>query len=134
MFFVFVTLTHNLAPPNTHRYLHSQQVIHRDIKGANVMVDVRGNVKLADFGASKKLQSIKSLMSASHKSVHGTPYWMSPEAINGAHGGHSFKSDIWCVDVAPFHSCIGMLTSVSQTDSVHATSSCTACAFSCVGY
>lgn len=83
-------------------YLHSQKVIHRDIKGANVLADAQGSVKLADFGASKKLQSIKSLMSANQKSVHGTPYWMSPEAINGSNGGHSFKSDVWYV---PFACC-----------------------------
>lgn len=76
-------------------YLHSQKVIHRDIKGANVLADALGSVKLADFGASKKLQSIKSLMSSNQKSVHGTPYWMSPEAINGSNGGHTYKSDIW---------------------------------------
>eukprot|EP00038_Savillea_parva_P027414 m.59481 g.59481 ORF g.59481 m.59481 type:complete len:719 (+) comp7892_c0_seq1:444-2600(+) len=76
-------------------YLHSEKVIHRDIKGANVLADAQGSVKLADFGASKKLQSIKSMMSSNHKSVHGTPYWMSPEAITGTHGGYGFSSDIW---------------------------------------
>ena len=68
--------------------------------GANVLADSAGNIKLADFGASKRLQSIKSMMGG-HKSVHGTPYWMSPEAVNpGASngpgsGGQTFKSDIW---------------------------------------
>lgn len=79
-------------------YLHENKIVHRDIKGANVLADSAGNIKLADFGASKRLQSIKSMMGGGHKSVHGTPYWMSPEAINpGAISGpgHSFKSDIW---------------------------------------
>jgi serine/threonine protein kinase len=81
-------------------YLHENKIVHRDIKGANVLADSAGNVKLADFGASKRLQSIKSMMGGGHKSVHGTPYWMSPEAVNpgasnGPGGAQTFKSDIW---------------------------------------
>jgi len=61
-------------------YLHGKGIIHRDIKGANVLAGADGNIKLADFGSSKLLQkSIKSLHG--HKSTHGTPYWMSPEAV-----------------------------------------------------
>lgn len=73
-------------------YLHSNRIVHRDIKGANVLADASGNVKLADFGASKQMKSVKTLMG--FKSVHGTPYWMSPEAITtGASVGP--PSDIW---------------------------------------
>ena len=39
-------------------YLHSRQIIHRDVKGANLLVDTHGGVKLADFGASKKIEGL----------------------------------------------------------------------------
>lgn len=74
-------------------YLHENRIVHRDIKGANVLADSAGNVKLADFGASKRLQTIKTM--TGFKSVQGTPYWMSPEVING--DGYGRKSDIWSV-------------------------------------
>ncbi|KAG8646186.1 mitogen-activated protein kinase kinase kinase 1 isoform X2 [Manihot esculenta] len=55
------------------RYLHDQDVVHRDIKCANILVDANGSVKLADFGLAKatKLNDIKS--------SKGTAYWMAPE-------------------------------------------------------
>ena len=57
------------------------------------MRDASGNVKLGDFGASKRLQTICT--TAGCKSVTGTPYWMSPEVINGE--GYGRKADIWYV-------------------------------------
>ncbi|XP_036995749.1 mitogen-activated protein kinase kinase kinase 2 isoform X3 [Artibeus jamaicensis] len=75
-------------------YLHSNMIVHRDIKGANILRDSTGNVKLGDFGASKRLQSI-CLSGTGMKSVTGTPYWMSPEVISGE--GYGRKADIWSV-------------------------------------
>ncbi|XP_074627501.1 mitogen-activated protein kinase kinase kinase 2-like isoform X2 [Acropora palmata] len=72
-------------------FLHATLIVHRDIKGANILRDLRGNVKLADFGASKRLQSIRS--KTGFRSMHGTPYWMAPEVINGE--GYGRKADIW---------------------------------------
>ncbi|KAJ0454602.1 putative mitogen-activated protein kinase kinase kinase STE-STE11 family [Helianthus annuus] len=58
-------------------YLHSTKTIHRDIKGANLLVDANGVVKLADFGMAKHLDGHVNL------SLKGSPYWMAPELLQG---------------------------------------------------
>ncbi|KAE9455344.1 hypothetical protein C3L33_12753, partial [Rhododendron williamsianum] len=67
-------------------YLHRNGIMHRDIKGANILVDNKGCIKLADFGASKKVVELATMTGA--KSMKGTPYWMAPEVI--LQTGHSF--------------------------------------------
>lgn len=57
-------------------YLHSMKTIHRDIKGANLLVDSCGVVKLADFGMAKHLTG-----QAADLSLKGSPYWMAPELM-----------------------------------------------------
>ncbi|XP_076823538.1 mitogen-activated protein kinase kinase kinase 2-like [Clavelina lepadiformis] len=71
-------------------YIHEYHIVHRDIKGANVLRDSSGNVKLGDFGAAKRLQTI---VMSSGQTVVGTPYWMSPEVIEGR--GYGRRADIW---------------------------------------
>jgi hypothetical protein len=61
---------------------------HRDIKGANILVDNRGCIELADFGASKKVVKLATISEA--KSMKGTPYWMAPEVIRQM--GHKLAS------------------------------------------
>ena len=73
-------------------YLHSHRIIHRDIKGANILVDHGGVCKLADFGASKRLELITN---AAEQSLRGTPYWMAPEVIKQEPYGR--QADIWSV-------------------------------------
>ncbi|KAG0567805.1 hypothetical protein KC19_7G162400 [Ceratodon purpureus] len=72
-------------------YLHEQGVIHRDIKGANILTTKEGEVKLADFGVATKLTEAD----INTHSVVGTPYWMAPEVIEMS--GVSAASDIWSV-------------------------------------
>ncbi|CAN0897121.1 Mitogen-activated protein kinase kinase kinase ANP1 [Linum grandiflorum] len=74
-------------------YLHNNGIMHRDIKGANILVDNKGCIKLADFGASKQVVELATISGA--KSMKGTPYWMAPEVIRQT--GHSFSADIWSV-------------------------------------
>lgn len=57
-------------------YLHSKKTIHRDIKGANLLVDAYGVVKLADFGMAKHLNG-----QTAYLSLKGSPYWMAPELL-----------------------------------------------------
>lgn len=74
-------------------YLHGQGVVHRDIKGANILVTKDSDVKLADFGVSTKRGT--DAAAASTMDVAGTPYWMAPEIITLS--GCSTVSDIWSV-------------------------------------
>ncbi|CAM6033456.1 unnamed protein product [Sphagnum compactum] len=74
-------------------YLHSNHIMHRDIKGANILVDNKGCIKLADFGASKKVVKLATISEA--KSMKGTPYWMAPEVIRQT--GHNWQADMWSV-------------------------------------
>mmetsp|Transcript_4502 Transcript_4502/g.10849 ORF Transcript_4502/g.10849 Transcript_4502/m.10849 type:complete len:545 (-) Transcript_4502:89-1723(-) len=71
-------------------YLHEQGVIHRDIKGANVLVTRDGHVKLADFGVARLTDEQDKT-----QSVVGTPYWMAPETIEMS--AFTTASDIWSV-------------------------------------
>jgi serine/threonine protein kinase len=63
------------------------------IKGVNILVDNKGCIKLADFGASKKVVKLATISEA--KSMKGTHCWMAPEVIRQT--GHNWQADIWCV-------------------------------------
>uniref|UniRef100_A0A7S1PF67 Protein kinase domain-containing protein n=1 Tax=Percolomonas cosmopolitus TaxID=63605 RepID=A0A7S1PF67_9EUKA len=78
------------------QYLHSKGIIHRDIKGANILISAEGEgvVKLADFGHSKQLSHHES-MSWQSGGIKGTPLWMAPKVLRGEKQDQF--SDIWSV-------------------------------------
>uniref|UniRef100_A0A4W6G3S4 non-specific serine/threonine protein kinase n=1 Tax=Lates calcarifer TaxID=8187 RepID=A0A4W6G3S4_LATCA len=79
-------------------YLHSHNMIHRDIKAGNILLTEPGQVKLADFGSAS--------IACPANSFVGTPYWMAPEVILAMdEGQYDGKVDIWslgitCIELA----------------------------------
>ncbi|KAL0946856.1 hypothetical protein HGRIS_013023 [Hohenbuehelia grisea] len=78
-------------------YLHERDIIHRDIKGANILVDNKGGIKISDFGISKKVED--NLLTGGNRmhrpSLQGSVFWMAPEVVKQT--GHTRKADIWSV-------------------------------------
>lgn len=83
-------------------YLHKKNIIHRDIKGANILIDIKGCVKITDFGISKKLSPLNQAQNK-RASLQGSVYWMAPEVVKQA--ATTEKADIWstgCVVIEMF--------------------------------
>ena len=90
-------LLHGLA------YLHQNSVIHRDLKCANLLLDSSGQVKISDFGASKRLASAEVKLT---RSMKGSPFWMAPEVV--LKRGHNSAVDIWSLGCVVIEMVTGM--------------------------
>ena len=67
-------------------YIHSQQIVHRDIKCANILTTTDAMIKISDFGAAKQLsktvREAKFFGNKDCKSFKGSPFWLAPEIAN----------------------------------------------------
>lgn len=80
-------------------YLHQNRIVHCDLKPDNFLFDSEDNLKIIDFGMSKRLPRMKFL----HDLV-GTPYYTAPEVIEG---NYTHSADIWSIGVVMFVSIFG---------------------------
>lgn len=75
-------------------YLHTYNIIYRDIKPENIMVDGKGIMKLIDMGTAKILEGKRGMGNRTF-TIIGTPHYMAPEIITGK--GYNMLVDLWSV-------------------------------------
>jgi serine/threonine protein kinase/photosystem II stability/assembly factor-like uncharacterized protein len=95
-------------------HAHDRQIVHRDLKGANVVITHDGRVKVLDFGLARRLDKAtvdaitRSLASFERdRSIVGTLPYMAPEVLTGETG--SYQSDIWALGVLLYEAVTGQL-------------------------
>ncbi|KAJ3244147.1 hypothetical protein HDU78_011338 [Chytriomyces hyalinus] len=81
-------------------YLHERSIIHRDIKGGNILVNMDGTAKISDFGISKKNELDMAYQLNAKMEFAGSVFWMAPEMSKNI--GYSAKVDIWALG------CVGL--------------------------
>lgn len=74
-------------------YLKQKKILHRDIKGGNILITEEGDVKISDFGVSSQLNNTFSKRST----FIGTPYWMAPEIIKKS--TYNYAADVWSTGI-----------------------------------
>lgn len=81
------------------KHVHDRKIIHRDLKSPNVFLTKDNTVKLGDFGIARILTHTKEKA----KTVVGTPYYLSPEIIEGK--DYTLKTDLWSLGVILYEMC-----------------------------
>ncbi|KAI0641308.1 Pkinase-domain-containing protein [Trametes meyenii] len=84
-------------------YMHTHQVIHRDLKLGNIFLDRNMNVKVGDFGLAALIES----PGERKKTICGTPNYIAPEVLFDTANGHSFEVDTWSIGVILYTLVVG---------------------------
>jgi serine/threonine protein kinase len=114
-------------------YLHSKDVVHLDLKCANVLISARGECKLADFGTARRLKDVSRAQSDDADGTLGTIHFMAPEVLNNQR--FDWRADVWSLGclviellsgVLPFSnicdgalSLVGYISGLQQSDEIH---------------
>ncbi|THV04760.1 Pkinase-domain-containing protein [Dendrothele bispora CBS 962.96] len=98
------------------QYMHTHQVIHRDLKLGNLFLDSHMNVKVGDFGLAALIEN----PGERKKTICGTPNYIAPEVLFDTANGHSFEVDIWSIGVILYTLVVGRPPFQQQTKDVEA--------------
>ena len=74
-------------------YMHEKNIIYRDLKPENLLIDKEGHIKIADFGFAKKLTNDRTF------TLCGTPEYLAPEIILGSKEGYGKSADWWALGI-----------------------------------
>uniref|UniRef100_A0A8C7DC73 Serine/threonine-protein kinase PLK n=1 Tax=Oncorhynchus kisutch TaxID=8019 RepID=A0A8C7DC73_ONCKI len=95
------SLAHILKIVSGLKYLHEQEILHRDLKLGNFFVSESMELKVGDFGLAAKLESAGNRK----KTICGTPNYLSPEVLNKQ--GHGCESDVWALGCVMYTMLLG---------------------------